>query len=37
MSIVAKLFFTQEHLTFHDKSEVASAIAWKRGVKEIYN
>jgi hypothetical protein len=27
MSIVAKLFFTQEHLTFHDKSEVASAIA----------
>jgi hypothetical protein len=36
-SIVAKLFFTQEQRTFHDKSEVASAIARKRGVEEIYN
>jgi hypothetical protein len=36
-SIVAMLFFTKEHRTFHDKSEVASAIARKRGVKEIYN
>jgi hypothetical protein len=34
MSIVAKLFFTKKHHTFHDKSKVASDIAqkcmWKR-------
>jgi hypothetical protein len=36
-SIVAKLFFTRERWTFHDKPEVASAIAQKQGVKEIYN
>jgi hypothetical protein len=35
--IVAMLFFTKEHRTFHDKAEVASAIARKRGVEEIYN
>jgi hypothetical protein len=36
-SIVAKLFLTMQRCMFHDKSKVASPIARKWGVKEIYN
>jgi hypothetical protein len=36
-SIVAKLFFTMQRSTFHDKSLIASAIARKHSVEEIYD
>jgi hypothetical protein len=36
-SVVAKLFLTMQRRTFFDKSNIASAIARKRGVDEIYD
>jgi hypothetical protein len=36
-SVVAKLFLTMQRRTFFDKSNIASAIARKRGLDEIYD